>query len=222
MGGRCCTSGLKVLVSGCLWAENISPEGRLRVPSECAGVVGRRPHALGDAWMQAYGRPGDLPAPERREVTQCHCGSHFRRHLQTGPSIQSYVCVGLMGTAGVWPSHLWGFPTVGSLRAPSLGFKGAGDELQGSAAIYSLMECPFCLPGQTQSFPKQEAAPFGSICTLTGGSSELPNCPLFPDSDPQAAPCTPFSDPISPLPQLPELSAVLFGSCKLSTSLPCL
>lgn len=79
-----------------------------------------------------------------------------------------------------------------------------------------------CLPGQTQNIPEPEATPFGSLFILIGGSSELPDCPLFPDSDPHTAPCTPFPDPISPLPQLLELSAVLFGTCKLSMSLPCL
>lgn len=121
---------------------------------------------------------------------------------------------------GSGPPTSGGFALWAHFGPPAWGSKWLVMSFGAQLLFFSLMKCPFCLPGQTQNFPEPEAAPFGSILTLTGGSSELPNCPLFPESDPQAAPCTPFSDPISPLPQLLELSAVLFGSCKLSTSLP--
>lgn len=74
------------------------------------------------------------------------------------------------------------------------------------------------MPGRTQNIPETEAAPFGSLFILIGGPLELPNCPLSPDSDPHTARCTPFSDRMSPLPHLLELSAALSGTCELPTA----
>lgn len=63
---------------------------------------------------------------------------------QTGPSTKSCVC-GAHGAAGVWPVHVWGLQAMGSLEAPSLvgEVQSVGDELGNSAAVCSLVKCPF-------------------------------------------------------------------------------
>lgn len=79
MGGRDHTSGLKVLLPGCLWAENLrTQKGNSEFILNAVGWWGEVHRLLVTVMMQACGCPSNPPAPERREITHCHYSSQPR------------------------------------------------------------------------------------------------------------------------------------------------